>query len=233
MIRRLLAALLRPVEPFLWMLPPSRLKNRALTLIGHDIAATARIGPVLVLGCERIVVGERSTIGPFNVFRSMRLVRIGIDCIFGQLNYVSAAPSFRALHPDAGGLIIGDLTIVTNRHYFDCSGEVVLKARSIVGGVRTILQTHEADLGRCTQTAGRITLHEGAMTATGCILMRGAELPSNSMLAAGSLLRGATKNGAPAEHLYVGRPAEAVRPLPPMKYWTRTDNEMPPDRVDL
>lgn len=218
-----------------WMLPASTTKNRVLTLAGNDIAASARIGPTVVVGCGPITVGAETVIGLFNVFRGLRVVRIGRATVMGQLNYVGAAREFQALHPDSGAFYVGDVVAITNRHYFDCSGVVDIGDRVVVGGLRSIFQTHEADLATNTQTAGRITLCEGSMTATDCTLLKGATVPYRSMVAAGSLMR-AKPAGAepdPESHLLVGRPATAVKALHDMAYWTRADNCMRPRIVEI
>lgn len=228
---RLMGAVVRRVQFFVWLLPPSGVKNSLLTAAGHRVHSTARVGPIIVLGCPRVEIGRDAVIGPLNVLRSMRRIHLGDQFLMGQLNYISAAREFQAFDEEAGVLTTGTLAVITNRHYLDSSGIIELGTRVIVGGTRVIMQTHEADLSTCTQVAGRITLAEGSMVATGCLLLKGSFLPRNSMLAAGSLLRGTA--GEQEKHLYAGRPAAPVRELPPMHYWIRDTNDMPPSAVEF
>lgn len=49
-----------------------------------------------------------------------------------------------------------------SRCYIDCSGTIVIRAFGAVGGVRCVLQSHQPDLERNRQSAGRITVGDHA-----------------------------------------------------------------------
>jgi hypothetical protein len=51
---------------------------------------------------------------------------------------------------------------VGSRCYIDCSGTIVIRAFGAVGGVRCVLQSHQPDLERNRQSAGRITVGDHA-----------------------------------------------------------------------
>jgi hypothetical protein len=73
------------------LLPPGRTKNRLLCLLGHTVAATADIRPVLLLPGTTLEVGERAIIGTLSTFRGVRVV-LAEAAEIGQLNWVTAAP---------------------------------------------------------------------------------------------------------------------------------------------
>src|SRR5690348_4658547 len=126
-----------------WLLPGSGLKNRFLRIFGHDVAASARIGPLLAVNVGRAVIGENATIGPLNLFRRVRLLKVGDGASIGSLNTISAHPAFQAMHPDVGCLVMGSGAIITSRHNIDCSGNVALGDMSGIAGQRTTILSHE------------------------------------------------------------------------------------------
>ena len=84
-------------------------------------------------------------------------------------------------------LMIGE-SCITDRHYFDCSGHVILRPFSTFGGLKSIVQSHELDFADNKTEPGRIVLGGNAVTTAGCILLKDSYLPERSVLAAGSVL---------------------------------------------
>jgi len=88
----------------------------------------------LNVGCA--VIGEGATIAALNIFRSLRLLKMGDGATMGSLNTISAHPAYQALHPDVGSLIMGDGAIITSRHNVDCSGIIRIGDMSGIAGQR-------------------------------------------------------------------------------------------------
>ena len=61
----------KKIEILVWLLPSCALKSKLLRMFGHDIAPSARIGPVLALNVGRAVIGQGTTIAALNIFRSL------------------------------------------------------------------------------------------------------------------------------------------------------------------
>ncbi|KAB2812246.1 hypothetical protein F9L07_10605 [Pimelobacter simplex] len=76
-----------------FLLPPSRLKNRLLRRLGHVIPDTAVVGINLVRRVDRFELGEGSLIHHFNMFRDLRLVKMGIGCRIMLFTRSSATPA--------------------------------------------------------------------------------------------------------------------------------------------
>src|SRR5690242_6369105 len=135
----------RFLEMIIWLPPPSNVKNRLLRKFGHEIARTARIAPNLVIGVRRFHLGELSSIGPFNAFKSMSLVHLDDEAGIASFNWISAAAAYQQLDPAAGTLVMEHGARIEGRNYLDCSGTIEIGAYSAVGGQRCLLQTHEPD----------------------------------------------------------------------------------------
>ncbi|TSE00413.1 hypothetical protein FOS14_08325 [Skermania sp. ID1734] len=191
-----------------WLLPASSVKNRLLRLFGHDIAASARIGPTLALGVEHVVVGERAAISPGNVLRGMRLFDIGEEVTIGSWNTFSAHPGYRVADPNAGCAILDRGSSVTSRHYFDCSGKLHVQEFAVIAGHHTTILTHEIALDRNVQTAGVVMIGARSAVMTNCVMLKGACLPPMSILGANSMLTRSKTELLPG--LYGGSPARRI-----------------------
>ncbi|MDT5091128.1 MAG: hypothetical protein QOH60_491 [Mycobacterium sp.] len=188
-----------------WLLPPVALKNKLLRRFGHNVSPTASIGPVLVSGAGRFEIGDGARINPFNVFKSMGLVRLDEQALIASWNWISAAAEFQELDPQAGTLHMQRASKIGSRNYLDCSGTIIIRQYAWVGGNRTFLQTHEPDLVNERQTAGRIIVGHHSLVHSCCVLMKGAYLPDQSVLETNStLLAGEDRRRG----VYAGTPAK-------------------------
>ncbi|MGV0795035.1 acyltransferase [Mycolicibacterium sp. XJ1819] len=207
---------------FAWLLPSGPFKLWALRKLGNRIGDDVVIGPTLVLGCGPFWIGDHSAIGAGNTFRHLRHVRMAANTGLGNWNYITAQIAYQKFSDYVGIFIVEELSGITSRHYLDCGGQIVLRRNSGVGGLKSILQSHEIDLQKNETTVGQIILEENSMTGTGCILLKGARLPEKSVLAAGSVLIKSRDDALKPCGLYAGSPAKYVRELKDFAFWDRT-----------
>lgn len=195
-----------------WLLPPGRGKNRVLRLLGHDVDPTARIGICLFRGPTAVRVGAGTVIGSGNTFRGLRVLDVGEDVIIGQFNWISTAPTLRDVGDgDHGALRLGDHAVLTNRHYVDVSGGVVLAPFATIGGVRSTVLSHSVDLETGRQTTVAVRLAGDAFVSTNCVVMAGTRLTERAVLAAGSVT--ALNREYEPNTLFGGVPAKAIRAI--------------------
>jgi hypothetical protein len=202
------------VQLLLGLLPPSRLKNRLLGLTARtwSIAASARIHPILLWHVGTLRVGEGAYVGAGNAFRELLVVDLGERADIGQFNWFSGQAQYvRQDDPElAGTLVLEPRAAMTSRHYVDCSGGVRLEELSVIGGVRSTVLTHYADLHVWEQCGAPVVLRRGAITLTNCNVLAGTTIPPNSVLAAGATTaKPLTEPGK----LYGGVPARVVADL--------------------
>lgn len=202
-----------------WLLPPSRLKNAILRRFGHRIAGSARIGPTIVLGVRRFEIAENVVISPGNAFKSLSYVRLDKHVLFGSWNWITAAPLFQQVDPQAGTLIMEEGATLTSRHYLDATGTIVMKPYARIGGGRAYIQTHEPDFDNFRIAAGRIEIGDHSLVGTCAVMLKGAVLPDRSVLGANStMLAGDDRRPG----LYVGSPAKWRREVTG-EYFVATD----------
>lgn len=216
---RLVAALMS--TPLPW-----RIRRRILNrFLGYKIHPTAHIGWSVILA-GRVELDAGASIGHLNVCRGLDLLRLGVNSIVGNLNWVTGAPSdsqvhFAAQRDRRPELIIADHAALTNRHLLDCTNSVRIGRFSTVAGFRSQFLTHSIDVRESRQWSHPIEIGEYCFVGTGCILLGGSRLPNFSILAAGSVLRELYDQ---ERGIYAGVPAVWKREISEdWKYFTRTD----------
>lgn len=211
------------------LLPASRVKNRLLNLLGHQIHPTATIDPVLFLKVLRIEVGEGTHVWSGNLFKSLRGLRIGAHGTVMRWNRVTAIPAFRKTQnadPEKVGVFwLGDNVLVTKGHGLDVSGGVVMEDWSAIAGRETLIYSHSYDPSVHELTCAVTTIGAGGFIAARTTMASGATLPKGSVLAMGSVLMpGKTKEFA----LYAGVPARAALDISDWKMNGPRDAARPP-----
>jgi acetyltransferase-like isoleucine patch superfamily enzyme len=194
------------LQTIVWLLPACLLKNIILRRFGHTISASANIGPAIVIRVGNFMIGDDARIGLLNVFRGLSTVRLDGHAVIESWNWISAHPAYQKVDPKAGTLFVGYGAKIGSRNYLDCSGTIVMRPYSHVGGNRCLLQTHEPEFVRYRQTVGRITVGRHSMVSSCAVMLKGAYLPDKSLLGANSTMTGAAgADGKPG--LYAGSPA--------------------------
>jgi acetyltransferase-like isoleucine patch superfamily enzyme len=206
----------------MWLLPSCGFKRWALRGLGNSIADNAIIGPILVLGCGKFSLGGGSIIAGFNIFKSLAHVQLDSKNFIGSWNQFTAAADFQNYSDRVGMLWMKEQSFVGNRHYIDCSGQVILGPYAAVGGIKSIIQSHELDLAVNETTIGRVVFGEKAVSSTACVMLKDSYLPERSMLAAGSVMVKAKEGRElPKSGLYAGAPARYVKEIKDFAWWDR------------
>jgi acetyltransferase-like isoleucine patch superfamily enzyme len=208
---------------FAWLLPASPIKIWLLRRLGNDIGENTIIGPNVVLNCGPFQVGAETVVDPFNLFKGLSRVELGSRVRIGRYNQISAVPAYQQFSDKVGIFIMREISLLTNRHYIDCSGQVILDRHAAVGGLRTIVQSHEFDLETSDATIGKVTVGEYAMTGACCLLLKDSYVPPYSVLAAGTVLSKARDDAELKRGLYGGVPAKFIRELPELGWYEDDD----------
>ena len=187
----------------LWLLPASRVKNRLLTACGHSVAPSATARSNLVWKVRAFEMAANARINRWNLIKGLTKVRLSDSATIGKNNVISAHGSYARI-PGSGRLELGDHAYVTSRHGLDCSGSFILGPFSALAGFGSQVLTHSIDLTRNAQSAYPIVIGERSFVGARCLLLGGAQLPSRSVLAAGSVLTDADRAD---EGLWAGVPA--------------------------
>jgi len=194
---------------------PLSIKRAIYTRIfGWDIARSARIG-MAVIWARQVKIGPKASIGHFTVVRNIERLELGENASIGNWIYATAQKPWSRKHfadNDARvpALVLGRHASLTGRHFLDCNDTITIGEFTIVAGRQTIIYTHGINVLRNKQECAPVSIGKYCMLGARCMIVKGAQLPDYSILAAQSVLTG--KMSEPY-FLYSGNPAEPVRKL--------------------
>jgi acetyltransferase-like isoleucine patch superfamily enzyme len=213
------------VSLFVGLWPASAVKNRLLSRLGHHIHSSAHVSPVLLFPGSHLRLAEGARLGTFTALRGV-VLRMGAFAEIGQLNWISAADFLVAPStcPNKGMLILAEHSSLTNRHYVDASGGVVIGAFTTVAGVRSTIMTHGIDAERNLLVTAGVNIGAYCMAGSNCSFVPGASVPDRSIVGMGAVVvRGLTEPGG----LYLGNPAKLKRPIELGSYGRRMVGKVP------
>jgi acetyltransferase-like isoleucine patch superfamily enzyme len=211
------------VSTIAWPLPWPLRRWLLRMFCGYSFGPGARIGHSLI-GCPQLSLATGARIGHFNVIKGMRL-ELADSATIGDFNWISALSADNRKHfTDESGrdpaLVMGRHAALTARHYLDCSNRVEIGEFATVAGARSQILTHAIDFKRNRQVSAAVRIGRYCFVGTACVVLKGAELPECSVLAAGSTLARAYQESFT---LYSGVPALPVKALDrDAEYFRRT-----------
>ncbi len=170
-------------------------------------------------------MGPYSKIGALTICKGLDLLEIGERGSIGRLNHITAFPLGRSRHfaeqtNRKPQLVIGRHAAVTNRHIIDCTDAVTIGPFTTVGGFRSQILTHAIDFTSNRQQCAPVTIGSYSFIGTEATILAGTTFPSESVLAAKSLL---SKSYEAEGYLYGGVPARPIGPSSRGGYFTRSE----------
>jgi acetyltransferase-like isoleucine patch superfamily enzyme len=201
---------------FILVLLPWNLRRRLLErCYGYEIDSSARIGLAWIYP-KRLRMGRQTRIDHFSVAIHLDSIELGDYSTIGRNNWITGYPSDSSKHfshqtDRQPRLIIGEHSAITKRHYLDCTNEIRVGRFTTIAGHQSELLTHSIDIVAGRQDSKPIDVGDYCFVGTRCIILGGARLPSQSVLAAGAVL---TKAFDQPYSLYGGVPARHLKELP-------------------
>lgn len=211
------------ISIFLWIFPwhiRCFLLNKAF---GYKISYQARIGFSIIIPSQ-LEMGEYAKIGHLTLCKGLNILKLGVYCMIGNLNWISGFPlkdkTFFSHRVDRDpSLIIGDHSAITHRHLLDCTDKIVIDNFTTIAGYNSQLLTHSIDIMESRQDCKPIHIGSYCFISTSCILLPGSSLGDYCIMGANSLLN---KNYKEQFRLYGGVPVVMIKKLPKnAHYFTR------------
>ena len=197
-----------------FLLPPSRLKNRLLNHLGHSVHRTAQLGICLVRHVDRFEIAEGALIGHFNFFQQVALVKLEYGAQIMMSNSILGYAGFHESEIDPSSLRtlrMGKFSHVMSNHYLDCGGGIELSENSWITGIRSTVLTHAFDPVAGGIKLAPVLLETGSVVATSCTILPGTVVGAGALLAAGSATW--TGQALAAESMHGGVPARRLAPI--------------------
>ena len=199
------------------VLAPWRVKRWVLCrFYGYSLHKKSSIGLAWVFP-KKLIMAEGAVIGHLTVCKNLNRLELAEYSVLGRLNWVTGYPMAEAVHffdqeAREPNLIIGPHSAITNRHIIDCTSEIRIGCFSTVGGFRSQILTHSINIDECRQRSESIIIGDYCFIGTATIILPGSEVPSYSVVAAGSVL---CEKYNVEFGLYAGVPARLKRHMDP------------------
>jgi acetyltransferase-like isoleucine patch superfamily enzyme len=182
---------------------------------GYEIDPSARIGVAWVYP-KHLRMGKETRIDHFTVAIHLDSIELGDHATIGRSNWITGFPSHSDKHfahqkDRRPRLMIGEHSALTKKHYLDCTHEIRVGRFTTIAGHQSELLTHSIDIVAGRQHSEPIEIGDYCFVSTRCVILGGARLPSQSVLAAGAVL---TKAFEKSFSLYGGVPARYIKDVP-------------------
>lgn len=187
-------------------------RHLARWLLGAHIASDASVG-IALIDATRIELGPNARVGHFSAIRNLDALVLEKDARIGTFNWIFGArgTSHFAARPErTSALVLAKGASLTSRHILDCTDRIEIGAFTTVAGFRSQILTHSVDVMTNRQDCGPVVIGPYSFIGTGAILLKGAQFPAKSVLAAGSVF--SARHGEEGQ-IYSGVPATPAKPL--------------------
>jgi len=166
---------------------PNPLKLALYRALGFRIGKNVRIGLSLIWDTQSVEIGDNCSIAHFNQFRGLQRLELRDGVYIFNMNEIAGGSS----NPHWSSVFIAEEKVqIMSRHFFDCSGTVVLKAESLIGGRDSQFWSHSrtmADDGTLALTSSPVEVGRGVYVGARCTLV-GCTVPDGATVAAGSVV---------------------------------------------
>lgn len=170
-----------------------------------SIDADVRVGHGnVVLGVERLTIGEHTRIGHLNLFRGGEEIRIGRYVEILRRNEINSIPDADVVNAVDPRLHIGDGAVITDGHRIDFTDRVDIGRRAIIGGRSSSIWTHNR------QRTAPVRIGDFAYVGSEIRMTPGSAIPARSIVGVGSVV---VSEITEAGTLIAGVPAKVLKPL--------------------
>jgi acetyltransferase-like isoleucine patch superfamily enzyme len=182
--------------------------------LGYELDTTSHIGFAIV-DAAKVRMGRGARVGHLTVVQNLDSFELGPFAYVGTRCSVSGAPN---TDPDFGHLRrdprlrMGMCSILTSRHYIDCSDSVEIGDYSMLAGGNTQVLTHEISVDEGRQRTEPVVIGSHALIHSRCVIVAGARVPDKVVVAAGAVVHGELED---SHALYGGLPARKLRDIDP------------------
>lgn len=200
---------------FLCLLPWGLRRWLLQRTFGYELDPSARIGLAWVYP-KKLRMGKESRIDHFTVAIHLDAIELGDFSTIGRSNWITGYPAdgreyFSLQTERRPRLIVGEHSAITKHHYLDCTHEIRIGKFTTIAGHQSELLTHAIDIVAGRQDSKPVEIGDYCFVSTRCVVLGGAKLPSQCVLAAGAVLN---KSFDEQFTLYGGVPAKPIKELP-------------------
>lgn len=204
--------MLRKVINVIIIFFPWRLRRLILIHLYHyKIAKSAYIG-IAYIYPRHLIMEDGAIIKHFNIAINLDEIILKQNALIDRSNWITGYPTgtkskfFEDERERHSILILGEHSVITKKHYLDCTNVVNIGKYVTVAGYSSQFLTHSVNIYSNRQGSKPISIGDYCFISTRTIILGGTSLPNKSVLGAGAVLNRDYSNDSPFG-LYVGVPA--------------------------
>ena len=213
---------------FFLMLFPWRIRKIMLnSFLKMKIDKGAKIGFSINLA-KRVHLLQDSAIGKFNFINRIDLLILKKRAKLGRRNWITGisieSGAYKASPNRKCEFILGNDSRVTDRHFIDCNGGVIIGDFTTIAGIGTQIISHGINVLNSEQETDYVNIGNYCFIGTRCVFLKGTKIPNFCVLGAGSVV---TKKNETEYKLYGGVPAKEIKFLnKDSKYFSRKEGNV-------
>ncbi len=150
------------------------------------ILSESTIGVFNYIKTENLVM-QKSVIGKFNKVNFLRMLKMNSRSVIRSRNVILGTTDFFSPYLDTFNFEIGENSLITSNHYFDCTSNIKIGNNVVFGGINSQIWTHGFDKNR-TMILGDVTIQNDIYIGSNVMILQNVFITSNVSIGAGSII---------------------------------------------
>jgi acetyltransferase-like isoleucine patch superfamily enzyme len=174
-------------------------------LLGYKIDWSCKIGIFNYLDCTYAKLSESSSIGIFNYIHTEKLtmqnsgigrlnkikflksLKMEPKSVIRSRNVILGTAGFFSPYSDVFNFEIGENSLITSNHYFDCTANIKIGKNVVFGGINSQVWTHGFDKNRA-MILGSVKIQDDIYIGSNVIILQNVRIVSDVSIGAGCVV---------------------------------------------
>lgn len=150
-------------------------------------AKNINIGYFNKIVANEIVAKENVKIGKFNRIYFIKKIALCSNSIINTSNQIIGTRNYFTPYNDTFYFELGEASIITSYHYFDCSCKIIIGSNVVFGGRNSEIWTHGFDYKR-TMILSNVNIGNNIYIGSGSKILQGTTICNNVSIGAGTVV---------------------------------------------
>lgn len=139
------------------------------------------------ISCKILTMDSCSKIGRLNNIKFVRRVNLSANSIVRTKINIIGTSNYLSPYCDAFEFSLGQNSLLTSKHYMDCSGKISIGANVVFGGVGSEIWTHGFDNKR-TMIVGNVCIGDNIYIGSRALIVQNVSICDNVSIGAGTIV---------------------------------------------
>jgi acetyltransferase-like isoleucine patch superfamily enzyme len=144
------------------------------------------IGSLNYIHVEKLTM-QNSEIGRLNKVKFLKTLIMKPKSVIRSRNVILGTAGFFSPYPDVFNFEIGENSLVTSNHYFDCTANIKIGKNVVFGGINSQIWTHGFDKNR-TMILGSVKIQDDIYIGSSVMILQNVNIVSDVSIGAGCVV---------------------------------------------